>query len=89
MPFSRVNTARVTSPGLPVADVAGFCVGATVAFCSGAFVAAEVHWLEVAVVVASGCDGCDVVGAGAHGVLGFGVWVCENPRAPVGWCRGL
>lgn len=70
-PLASCLLLRVTSPGLPVADVAGFGVGVAVAFCSGAFVAAEVHGLEVAVVVASGGDGCDVVGAGAHGVWAF------------------
>lgn len=55
----------------PLADMSAFCGVVAVAFCSGSLVAAEVHGLEWAEVVASGGDGCDVVSRWAHWVWCF------------------
>lgn len=64
-PFCFRGRARVPSPGascvLPVSDVPGLHFCCPVSFGSLCLVAAEVHWLEGAEVMASGGYWCDVV----------------------------
>ena len=71
-PFCFRGLVRVPSPGashaLPVSDVLGLHLCCPVSFGSLCLVAAEVHWLEGAEVVAADGYWGDVVSRGAEWV---------------------
>lgn len=74
-PFSFRGLVRVPSPGasrvLPVSSVLRLRLCCPVSFGSFCLVAAEVHWLEGAEVVAACCYWGDVVSCGAEWVWEF------------------